>query len=43
MPVDPKAAEYELVLNRAHDDIMTENVTVDEGIKEMNEGVAAIK
>ena len=42
MPVDPKAAEYELVLNRAHDNIMTENVTVDEGIKEMNEGVAAI-
>ncbi len=43
LPVDPKAAEYELVLNRAHDDIMTENVTVDQGIKEMNDGVAAIK
>ncbi len=43
MPVDLKAAEYELVLNRAHDDIMTENVTIDEGIKEMNEGVAGIE
>ena len=43
LPVDPKAAEYELVLNRAHDAIMTENITVDGGIKEMNEGVAAIK
>ncbi len=43
LPVDPKAAEYELVLNRAHDNIMSENVTVDEGIKEMNDGVAAIK
>ena len=43
LPVDPKAAEYELVLNRAHDDIMSENVTIDQGIKEMNDGVAAIK
>ena len=43
LPVDPKAPEYELVLNRAHDNIMTENVTVDQGIKDMNDGVAAIK
>ena len=43
MPVNLKAPEYELVLNRVHDEIMTNNVTVDEGIKEMNAGVAAIK
>lgn len=42
MPVDPKAAEYELVLNRAHDNIMTGNVTIDDGIAEMNTGVAEI-
>jgi multiple sugar transport system substrate-binding protein len=43
MPVDLKAAEYELVLNRVHDEIMTNNVSVDDGIKEMNAGVADIK
>ena len=43
MPVDLKAPEYELVLNRVHDEIMTNNISVDDGIKEMNEGVAAIK
>ena len=43
MPVNLKAPEYELVLNRVHDEIMTNNVSVDEGIKEMNAGVAAIK
>ncbi len=43
MPVDLKAPEYELVLNRVHDEIMTNNVSIDDGIKEMNEGVAAIK
>ena len=43
MPVDLKAAEYELVLNRVHDEIMTENISVDDGIKEMNEGVAGIE
>ncbi len=42
MPVNPKAAEYELVLNRVHDALMTNNISIEEGIKEMNEGVAAI-
>ncbi len=42
MPVDLKAAEYELVLNRVHDEIMTENISIDDGIAEMNEGVADI-
>ena len=43
MPVDLKAPEYELVLNRVHDEIMTDNISVDDGIKEMNAGVADIK
>ena len=43
MPVDLKAAEYELVLNRVHDSIMTENISIDEGIAEANAGVADIE
>lgn len=42
MPVDLKAAEYELVLNRVHDEIMTDNISIDDGIAEMNAGVADI-
>lgn len=42
MPVDLRAAEIELVLNRAHDNIMTGNTPVADGIAEMNEGVRAI-
>jgi multiple sugar transport system substrate-binding protein len=42
MPVDLKAAEIELVLNRAHDNIMTDNISVDGGLADMNEGVGAI-
>lgn len=43
MPVDLKAAEYELVLNRVHDEIMTDNISIDDGIAEMNAGVADIE
>lgn len=43
MPVNPKAPQIEVVLNRAHDNIMTDNETIDEGIAEMNAGVAEIK
>lgn len=43
MPVDLKAPEYELVLNRVHDEIMTNNISIDDGIKEMDAGVADIK
>lgn len=42
MPMDAHSADIETVLNAAHDNIMTENVTVEEGIKEMNDGVKAI-
>ena len=43
MPVSPIAPEIEVVLNRAHDAIMTDNISIDEGIAEMNEGVAALQ
>ena len=42
MPVDLKAAEYELVLNRVHDALMTNNISIDDAIAEMNNGVAEI-
>jgi multiple sugar transport system substrate-binding protein len=42
MPVNLKAAEIEVVLNRAHDAIMTDNVSVDDGLKEMDAGVKPI-
>ena len=41
MPVDVKSPEVETVLNEAHDS-MAGNMTVEEGIADMNERVAAI-
>jgi multiple sugar transport system substrate-binding protein len=41
--VSPVAPQIEVVLNRAHDAIMTDNITIDEGLAEMNQGVAEIK
>ncbi|HEV7275238.1 MAG TPA: extracellular solute-binding protein [Devosiaceae bacterium] len=43
MPVSPIAPQIEVVLNRAHDAIMTDNVSIDEGIEEMNRGVAELQ
>ncbi|NTB87524.1 ABC transporter substrate-binding protein [Agrobacterium tumefaciens] len=43
MPVNPNAARIEVVLNRAHDSIMTDNISIDDGLKEMTDGVKAIK
>ena len=43
MPVSPLAPQIEVVLNRAHDNIMTDNATIDAGLAEMNTGVAEIK
>ncbi len=43
MPVDPKAPEIEVVLNRAHDEIMTDNISVDDGLAEMTAGVAELR
>lgn len=42
LPVDLKAAQVELVLNRSHDSIMTDNISIEDGIAEMNAGVQAI-
>lgn len=42
MPYSTKASEIETVLNTEHDAIMTGAETVDEGIKNMNEQIAAI-
>ena len=42
LPVDPKAPDIDLVLNRAHDAIMTGSETIDQGIADMNKGVTAI-
>jgi multiple sugar transport system substrate-binding protein len=43
MAVNPNAAKIEVVLNRVHDAIMTDSTSVDDGLKEMTEGVKAIK
>ncbi|MCC2816501.1 sugar ABC transporter substrate-binding protein [Lachnoclostridium pacaense] len=42
MPVNAKSSEVEIVLNEAHDNIMTGNMTVDEGIADMEQKVGAI-
>ncbi|WP_445678773.1 ABC transporter substrate-binding protein [Radicibacter daui] len=42
LPVDLKAADIEVVLNRAHDAIMTNNISVEDGLKQMDDGVQAI-
>lgn len=43
MAVNPNAARIEVVLNRVHDSLMTDNISIDDGLKEMDEGVKAIK
>lgn len=42
MPVHERVAEIETILNASHDSIMTKNLTIDEGIKEMNDEVGAL-
>ena len=42
MPVHDKSSEIEAVLNEDHDNIRTGNMTVDEGIADMNERVSAL-
>lgn len=42
MPVHPKSSEMEIVLNEAHDAVMTGGKSVDDGIAEMNEKIGAI-
>jgi multiple sugar transport system substrate-binding protein len=43
MPVDPQAPQIDLVLNTAHDAIMTGSETIDQGIADMNKGVAELR
>lgn len=43
MAVNPNAAKIEVVLNRVHDAIMTDNVPVEQGLKDMTEGVKSIR
>ena len=42
MPLHEKSADIEVILNEAHHSIMTNDVTIDEGIKEMNTRVQAL-
>lgn len=42
IPVNNKSSEIETVLNEAHDNIMTGNMTVDDGIADMNQKAGAI-
>ncbi|MDR1147138.1 MAG: sugar ABC transporter substrate-binding protein [Spirochaetaceae bacterium] len=42
MPLHEKSADIEIVLNEAHDGIMTGNSTIAQGIKEMNDRVKVI-
>jgi multiple sugar transport system substrate-binding protein len=42
MPLHEKSADIELVLNENHDAIMSGNITVQEGIRDMNTRVARI-
>lgn len=39
MPLHEKASDIETLINQAHDSIMTNNCTIDEGIAQMNESV----
>lgn len=42
MPMHEKSADIEVILNEAHDNIMTKNATIDEGLKDMNTRVQAL-
>lgn len=42
MPVNEKSSEIETILNDAHDNIMTGNCTIDEGIADMDKQVSAV-
>ena len=42
MPVHAKSSEIEVTLNESHDAVMTEDMTIEEGIAAMNKGIQAI-
>jgi ABC-type sugar transport system, periplasmic component len=43
MPLDDNAGKIETVLNQCHDEIMTYNISIADGLKKMSEGVSKIK
>ena len=42
MPLHEKSADIETELNNAHDNIMTENVTLEQGLSDMTDGVQSV-
>jgi len=42
MPMHDRSADIELILNEAHDNIMTKNSSIEQGIAEMNERVGRL-
>lgn len=42
MPMHEKSADIEVILNEAHDNIMTKNASIDEGLKDMNKRVGEL-
>ncbi len=42
MPMHDKSAEIEVILNECHDNIMTKNTTIDQGLADMNTRVAEV-
>lgn len=42
LPVNRNAARIEVLLNRIHDAVMTKNITIDDGIAQMNREVGAL-
>ncbi|MCL6601507.1 MAG: sugar ABC transporter substrate-binding protein [Paenibacillus sp.] len=42
MPIHQSSADIEVILNEAHDNIMTKNASIDEGLKDMNERVGLL-
>lgn len=42
MPLHERAGEIEVVLNQVHDEIMTNNISVDAGVVKMNEQIQKI-
>ncbi|MFA6844723.1 MAG: sugar ABC transporter substrate-binding protein [Sphaerochaetaceae bacterium] len=42
MPLNDKSADIEIILNQVHDEIMTNNISIDDGIKKMDTQVQKI-
>lgn len=42
MPMHEKSADIEIILNEAHDNIMTRNATIDEGLADLNKRIGEL-